>query len=765
MRKFYLAALFLLTSSVFSAEITGRVMDAASKKGLAGLRVSNGIEVVLTDDAGKYTLPRRKNTRFVSVVMPADRKAEKHYRVLDKENTDFLLEKRPVRKEFNFIQLGDTENYRFTQPIDNFTAYARTNGSAFIVHTGDICQKSGIAFHAKHLNSKTAGIPVYYGVGNHDLCKGQPYGEKIFEDTFGPVCYAFEEGDWLFIMTAMQGGDMAPQYKRSDVVAFVRNMLKLVPAEKNLVIFNHADYFFSRDGQFGCDRNFVDLSGHNFRALIHGHTHKHYVRKWGKGMIISTGMSNGGGGGNSVAAFRSFKITADGRMTTELKELYVPEIFRISVSPEPEEDGKYLIAVALYRTKDEVKKVTCNLTGKGRTPVELQKVSPWQYTGRICLSGKKETFTVSAEFVSGKNAVKKYWFIPNEVSTAPYVLRRVLSVPGTVYFGTPVLENRILFIAFEDESAAQNGGICAFDITSGKRLWHYRNGNSVRGNLVVTGGAVYGCDSTGTRIKLDAATGKLLEKLPPANSIINYGGVQKAGDHIISGSDVALIVSDNSGKVLWQSSGAKYGGFGTPAKALPDGETLFTAGNWLDACARNIKTGKVIWRSSIKKFIQPAIGFNQDGNIVLATGKYIALLDKNTGKVLAENKKTMCGTFSSPVCSNGRIFIGTQWDGLAALDGKTLKTLWITKRNLGRAWIATVAYRLPSFTVESDPVVAGDSVFAASMNGTGYCLSQEDGKIRWSLPVGVPLIATPVLKDDTIIMADYSGRIFIYKRK
>ena len=125
----------------------------------------------------------------------------------------------------------------------------------------------------------------------------------------------------------------------------------------------------------------------------------------------------------------------------------------------------------------------------------------------------------------------------------------------------------------------------------------------------------------------------------------------------------------------------------------------------------------------------------------------------------------MCGTFSSPVCSNGRIFIGTQWDGLAALDGKTLKTLWITKRKLGRAWIATVAYRLPSFTVESDPVVAGDSVFAASMNGTGYCLSQEDGKIRWSLPVGVPLIATPVLKDDTIIMADYSGRIFIYKRK
>ncbi|MBR2471320.1 MAG: hypothetical protein IKB55_01415, partial [Clostridia bacterium] len=67
MRKFYLAALFLLTSSVFSAEITGRVMDAASKKGLAGIRVSNGIDVVLTDDAGKYTLPRRKNTRFVSV--------------------------------------------------------------------------------------------------------------------------------------------------------------------------------------------------------------------------------------------------------------------------------------------------------------------------------------------------------------------------------------------------------------------------------------------------------------------------------------------------------------------------------------------------------------------------------------------------------------------------------------------------------------------------------------------------------------------------
>ena len=762
MKKIIFSFIFLLALTTFANTISGTVKDAETKTPIKGVLVTNGEDVVKTDNKGCYTLPKRPNTRFVSVVMPNDRKADTFFKRVGKENGDFLLSKRPARKSFRFIHLGDTENYRFIQPIKDFINYSKINDCAFIVHTGDICAKTGISYHAKNLTSKQAGRPVYYGIGNHDFCRGDEFGEKFYEENFGPVRYAFEEGNWFFLMTPMHRGDNKPKNSWKEIVSFVRNMLKHVPKDKNLIMLNHGDWFFQKEGFFGYHDNLVDLSQHKFIALMHGHTHQHYIRKWGKGKIISTGMSNGGGGGNGVGAFRSCVANEDGTLTTELKPLYVPELFKISVSPKANKNKQHLISVALYRTQDEIKEVTCNFIGK--KTLKLNKVSPWQYTGYFSPRSTKENFTVTAKFASGKNSTKKYYFKPQQKENTPFILKQVLSVPGTVYFGTPLVKNGILYISFEDECEYKNGGLAAFSLKTGEKIWQYIHGRSIRGRLTIAKEALYACDSFGFRIKLDAKTGKVLENKAPKIFDVNYAGTYTIGDYIISGSDSSLSVSNLDGKVLWQKPLEKErSGFGTPSTALISGNTLYTASNWINVTARDVKTGKLLWKDTNRQLIQPTINFNEDGNIILATGKFIQLLDKNTGKTIASNTKVPCGTFSQPICKDGKIFIGSQWDGFAAFDSKTLKTLWTTKKATGRAWIATVAYRLPTFTIESDPVLWNDNIIVSSTSGNCYCISPKDGKILWVLPVGIPLINTPLLQDNMLIQADYAGRIFIWE--
>ena len=215
----------------------------------------------------------------------------------------------------------------------------------------------------------------------------------------------------------------------------------------------------------------------------------------------------------SIDVTNFYRAKEDGTLTTELKELYVPEIFKISVSPKPNKDKKHLISASIYRTRDEIKEVFCLLPKNQK--LTLKKVSPWQYIGYFKPNSSKENFTVTAKFASGKNATKKYYYKPQKKENSPFILRQVLSVPGTVYFGQPLVENNILYIAFEDESNYKNGGIAAFSLNDGEKIWQYTHGRSIRGRLTISQGNLYAADSFGYRIKLDSKTGKLLENKAP----------------------------------------------------------------------------------------------------------------------------------------------------------------------------------------------------------------------------------------------------------
>ena len=471
--------------------------------------------------------------------------------------------------------------------------------------------------------------------------------------------------------------------------------------------------------------------------------------------------------GNSAAAFRHCKIDENGEISTELQPLYVKDLLSPWMSDDRDADGSRQVAVACYDSTEAVKKVTMAYgSGKYQSVTELKKVAPWLYTGKFQSKNSKGVVTITAEFVSGRKLVKKLYFPLRSWWKAPFKFRRVIAVPGRLLFTAPVIDGDVAYIGTADDDEGKNGGIYAYSISGGKLLWSYTNGDGFRGPLALSRGAVYGCDSKGTRVKLDAKTGKLLEKLESAVPVNmgNCGGVQIMGNYIVSGNQNCLSVSDLDGKVIWRTTQDGYNGFGAVDSGVFKDGVLYTVVGWLPVTARRISDGTVLWQFRKKEhFSMPTLGFNKDGNLIVLGGRDMTLLDPKTGKVLVDASGVNCATTSRPVVVGDRCFFGTTWDGVAAVDASTLKPLWLTKRATGRALIGTAAYRLPSFTVESTPVVFGDKLLVAGGDGRLFCLDQETGKTEWFIPHNTQFLHAPSFNGKYLIQPDYSGRLFVWE--
>lgn len=72
-------ALFALIGALMPGPFTGTVTDAETNEPIANVSVSDGRNVVKTDENGAYTLPGYSKSRFVTVTTPAGYWTENYY--------------------------------------------------------------------------------------------------------------------------------------------------------------------------------------------------------------------------------------------------------------------------------------------------------------------------------------------------------------------------------------------------------------------------------------------------------------------------------------------------------------------------------------------------------------------------------------------------------------------------------------------------------------------------------------------------------------
>ena len=306
----------------------GRVYWGSTGAPLPDVTVSDGLVCVRTGKDGTYELPYRAEARFVTVTVPSGWSCESFFAPLRQSapRFDFSLMKdtRTGGKGCTFIQLADSEaagpGKGVQQIADEVKTLADATNAGFIVHSGDICGAGGLRAHLMTMNACTMGRPVHSCIGNHDLV-GADFGERLFEDLFGPCWYSFEAGGIHFCMTPMYYGDRPPKYTMDEAADWLRNDLALVPKTMPVILLGHMFCGYQKAETAGCvfgDKRPIDLRTIcNYKGFVYGHLHDTILRRVNGITLVCSTQPHCGGIDMSPAMIRAITVDEKGGITSK----------------------------------------------------------------------------------------------------------------------------------------------------------------------------------------------------------------------------------------------------------------------------------------------------------------------------------------------------------------------------------------------------------------------------------------------------------------
>jgi Predicted phosphohydrolases len=283
------------------------------EQGIAGVSVSNGTAVTVTDNKGRYQLPvGEDNIIFVikpsGYAVPLNENNQPQFYYIHKPNgspslkyggvqptgrlpksLDFPLIEHEEPKDFTALIFGDPQAYT-EQEIAYFAkgVVAEVEGIKnvqFGLSLGDLVGDH-LVLHSPYVKAVAqVGIPWYNLMGNHDMDYDAPadsLADETYEATFGPANYAFNYGDAHFIVL---DDILYPDPRdgkgywggfRKDQLDFVENNLKHVGKDKLIVLAFHIPLQHENEDAFrNADRQrlFDLLKDYPHTLSMSAHTH------------------------------------------------------------------------------------------------------------------------------------------------------------------------------------------------------------------------------------------------------------------------------------------------------------------------------------------------------------------------------------------------------------------------------------------------------------------------------------------------------------
>ncbi|EDL57121.1 calcineurin-like phosphoesterase C-terminal domain-containing protein [Gimesia maris] len=299
------------TGYVFYDANNNRQRDAG-EQGLACVRVSNGREVVCTDENGLYQLPVTGDTILFVIKpqgwrTPLSKNLTPEFYYIHKPNgspkskyagvkptgplpasVDFPLYPQKEPAEFRAIFFGDPQP-RDQKEIDYIAHDVIEDligtDASFGVTLGDILFNDLSLFQSQARGIALLGIPWYNVIGNHDINFDAPndkLSDETFEREYGPAYYSFDYGTVHFITLddvewTVSEKDKKGKYQGGlgiEQMEFIRNDLKQIPEDQLVVLMMHIPLVNVNDRQ----ELYRLIEKRPFCMSISGHTHHHEHR-------------------------------------------------------------------------------------------------------------------------------------------------------------------------------------------------------------------------------------------------------------------------------------------------------------------------------------------------------------------------------------------------------------------------------------------------------------------------------------------------------
>lgn len=284
------------------------------EKGIAGVAVSNGVDVTVTDSKGLYQLSiGEDNIIFISkpsgYKVPLNEKNQPQFYYIHKpkghpesfkykgveptgklpKSVDFPLTVQTEPERYTALIFGDPQPYT-EEEIAHFSRgvvdeVAGIQDVAFGLSLGDLVGDN-LDLHSPYINAvREVGIPWYNLMGNHDMnydATADSLSDETYEANFGPANYSFNYGKTHFIILddilypdPRDGKGYWGGFRKTQL-DFVENDLKHVDKDKLIVLafhiplqLNDGQSFRSEDRQ----RLFDLLKDFPHTLSLSAHTH------------------------------------------------------------------------------------------------------------------------------------------------------------------------------------------------------------------------------------------------------------------------------------------------------------------------------------------------------------------------------------------------------------------------------------------------------------------------------------------------------------
>jgi len=288
------------------------ILDKKEKR-LENILVSNGVDIVATNNKGEYQIPVNNET-VLFVIKPSnyqlsvlkDQLPQSYY--IHKPNGSPVLKyggSKPTGnlpkainfgliptnegKEFSAIVFGDPQAYNLEE-VDYFAKgivneLKGVENMLFGISLGDLVGDD-LVLHQPYIKAvREIGIPWYNVMGNHDMdydAKEDKYSDDTFEQNFGPANYSFNVGDAHFIVLDdilypdPRDGKSYWGGFREDQLKFIENDLKHVTKDKLIVLAFHIPLAHQNEDAFknGDRQKLFDLlKDYPNTVSISAHTH------------------------------------------------------------------------------------------------------------------------------------------------------------------------------------------------------------------------------------------------------------------------------------------------------------------------------------------------------------------------------------------------------------------------------------------------------------------------------------------------------------
>ncbi|MFT3823012.1 MAG: calcineurin-like phosphoesterase family protein [Chitinophagaceae bacterium] len=201
--------------------IQGRVTSKG--KPLAGVVVSDGFSVVLTDKKGRYEFPYNETAKSVFVSIPSgyefphDKNVAGCYKVLGSDKKDqYDFELVPLSKDdtkHQFIIWADPQvknekdvEKMMEQSVPDVKKLLKSLAPGTLIHgitVGDIVWDNHDLFPEYNKAVDQMGIPFFQALGNHDQdykLGGDETADITFKKYYGPTYYSFNRGKVHYVV-------------------------------------------------------------------------------------------------------------------------------------------------------------------------------------------------------------------------------------------------------------------------------------------------------------------------------------------------------------------------------------------------------------------------------------------------------------------------------------------------------------------------------------------------------------------------------------